>query len=235
MFRTIGCCAFALLIAGPANAQQPPAAPAWPSPLTLTVGEAQAAPVPSGLPEQIVIADPAPPRLQELGQQHWVSLNLSVLQPLTARIGVKVLPRPNNSVWLETYIGSELVDFMYGFGVRVQHTSYTNGRGDALMVSPGFGLHILPSWYASGHASHYGYAEVYDPYRPSFYNSLYYLALDVDVSWLHDFGSHFGYEIGMKFGIAGRVGGTVGSHYPRALMFSKDVFPLLNFYSGLRF
>jgi hypothetical protein len=228
-------CAFALYAVAPARAQQPPATPGWPSPLPLTVGEPAAAAVPSGLPERVVIADPEPPKTQALGQQHWVSLNLSVLQPLVARLGVKVFPRPNNSIWLETYIGSELFDFMYGFGVRVQHTSYTNDRCDALMVSPGLGLHVLPNWYASGHARHSGYGEEYDPYRPNFYNSLYYLALDVDVSWLHDFGPHFGYEIGMKVGLAGRVGGTVGSHFTRSVMFGKDVFPILNFYSGLRF
>jgi len=169
-----------------------------------------------------------------LGQQHWVSVNLGVFQPFTGRVGVKVWSRPNNSVWLEAYGGSVLFDAMYGFGARLQHTAIDFGHGDHLMVSPGIGLHIIPSWRVyeryRGYDPYYGY--VYSHYGS---NSLYYLAGDVDISWLHDFSPHFGYELGIKLGIAGRLSGRVGDDYPKAVMWGRNLYPIVSVYSGFRF
>ena len=190
-------------------------------------------PIPTGLPERMIpVAELPPPTL---GQQHWVSVNLGIFQPFTGRVGVKVWPRPNNSVWLEAYGGSVLFDAMYGFGVRVQHTAYDFGHGDQLMVSPGLGVHILPSWYTREHRN--GYDPYYGSYRyyQSSYNSLYYLAGDIDISWLHDFTPHFGYELGIKLGIAGRLSGRVGDDYPRSVMWGKNFYPIVSVYSGFRF
>jgi hypothetical protein len=61
-----------------------------------------------------------------------------------------------------------------------------------------------------------------------------YLAADVDISWLHDFSPRIGYEVGIKLGIAGRVTGDSDS-YPHGVMFSKDLYPLINVFSGFRF
>jgi hypothetical protein len=170
----------------------------------------------------------------ESGQQHWVSLNAGVFQPTTVRAAFKVWPQPQNSVWLEAYAGSALVHVMYGFGVRVQHTACTFRNGDQLMIGPGVGVHILPNWDVYARTPHNGWGWVYvpDPYRS---NTLYYVAGDIDISWLHDFGPHFGFELGVKFGLAGRVAGDVGKNYPRSLMFGKDVYPIVAFYSGFRF
>jgi hypothetical protein len=56
----------------------------------------------------------------------------------------------------------------------------------------------------------------------------------MDVSWLHDFSPHFGFELGMKVGVAAKVAGTL-NRYPRAVMFGRDCYPILALYSGLRF
>jgi hypothetical protein len=188
-------------------------------------------PIATGLPERTVLAVECPPP-DAGGQQHWVSFNLGILQPFTGRVGVKVWPRPNNSLWLEAYGGSALFDAMYGFGVRVQHTARDFGPNDHLMVSPGLGLHVIPRWYTETkrYDPYYGYS-VYD----QSYNTLYYLAGDIDISWLHDFSPHFGFEFGIKVGIAGRLGGTVGRNYPRGVMWGKDLYPILSVYSGFRF
>ena len=169
------------------------------------------------------------------GQQHWVSLNLGSLQPTSARLGLKVWDRANGSLWLEVYGGSALVEWMYGFGARMQFTLKEFAGGDQVMVAPGVGAHILPHWSAARRRYHgdpfWGGGYYADEYAR---NSLYFLAADVDISWLHDFSPHFGFELGVKLGLAGRVGGEVGRYYPRGLMFGKDVYPVISFFLGFR-
>ena len=117
--------------------------------------------------------------------------NLLVFQPFAGRVQVKFLPRANGSWWAEAYAGSVLFDGMVGGGVRWQHTAWTAASGDALLVGPGLGIHLIPT--NNGWHRHSG--------------TMAFLAGDVDVSWLHDFSPHFGWEFGLKVGLAGRVGG----------------------------
>lgn len=219
--------------ATPGYTQEPPSSVpsgvGWPYP-PLTVGPAPAPPIDYGVPVRVIEAPPLPPAAP--GQQHWISVNLVGGQPSVARVGVKVWARENNSLWLEAYAGSALFDFMYGFGGRMQHTAWAFSNGDAIMVGPGLGLQILPDWYADQ-----GYYTRRGRWVPgnSHYSSLFFLAADVDVSWLHDFGPRFGFELGLKFGLAGRVGGTVGDCYPQDRMWGKNVFPIFAGFTGLRF
>lgn len=187
-------------------------------------------------PGDVLTAAPSP--VARGGQQHWVSLNLSSLQPTTGRLGVKVWDRPNGSLWLEVYGGSVLVDAMYGFGARMQFTLKEFAGGDQVMVAPGLGAHIVPHWRATTrrwphpNEDHYwGYYGYVEEYRS---NSLSFLVGDVDISWLHDFSPHFGFELGVKLGLAGRVGGEVGRSYPRGLMFGRDFYPVVSFFLGFR-
>ena len=69
---------------------------------------------------------------------------------------------------------------------------------------------------------------------PSHHAGVTFLVTDVDISWLHDFGSHFGFELGVKLGLAGSVVGNLG-RYPRGVMFGRDLYPILALYSGFRF
>jgi hypothetical protein len=210
----------------------PPLPPAtgWPQPLPTSAGQPPAPPVPSGLPERFETVYEPPPSAP--GQQHWIALNLVGGQPSVARIGVKIWPRENNSLWIEAYTGSALWDYMYGFGFRVQHTAWGFTNGDSIFVSPGLGLQVLPDWYADlGRYNHRGRWVPGD----SHYSSLFFLAGDIDVSWVHDFSPRFGFELGLKFGLAGRVGGTIGDCYPRNLMWGNSVMPILGAYTGMRF
>jgi hypothetical protein len=169
---------------------------------------------PAGLPAQVV--EDLPPDVESApGQQHWVGVNLSLFQPTVARLQVAVAHRPACTWLAEVYAGSELVDFMAGGGVRVQFTVSANARGDALLVSPGIGVHFLPR--SDGFVSSAGPEE--------------FAAADADISWVHDFSERFGYEVGVKLGLAGRLAGSGD----RPLMFSKDWFPLVNVFSGFRF
>lgn len=205
-------------LARPAAAQEPAPVPAGLYP-ELTAGPPPGPPVPDGLPPRGPPPDPCPPPAA-VGQQHWVAVQTSILQPTVARLQVKVWPRPNNSLWAEVYAGSVLFDALYGAGVRVMHTARTNDRGDALLLNPGLGVHVIPGsgsgWFSRGHGTQT------------------YLAADVDIGWLHDFGNHFGFELGLKVGIAGRVAGS-GPGPARGLMFGHDCYPILAVYSGFRF
>src|SRR5438874_2239000 len=103
------CLAFAVGLAG-ARAAGQDVPPGWPSPLPVTVRQ----PAPPPPPPDVVVVRPAAEidgRFDTLrgapagapGQQHWVALNLIAGQPSVARLAVKVLPRENNSLWLEAY------------------------------------------------------------------------------------------------------------------------------------
>jgi hypothetical protein len=175
--------------------------------------------------------DVPPPNESEptwpFGQQHNVAMNLSIFQPFVARLEFVVHRQPTCTWLAEVYAGSELFDLMAGGGARVQFTALANPeRGDALLICPGLGVHVLP---AHGSAD-----EVYVNGAFERTTVRTYLAGDVDISWLHDFSPHFGYEVGIKLGIAGRLEGTMGD-YPRFVMFSRDLFPLINIFSGFRF
>lgn len=235
--------AIVVVVAAPLSAQPP--VDSWPSPLILTV---QADPAPaSPIPQEPAVLqanpDDAAARLAALtepprtlnGQQHWIAVNFGVGQPSAARLGVKVLARENNSLWLEVYGGSALFNGMYGFGARIQHTALTLGNGDNFFISPGLGTHILPNWYdddgmMSGHRHHHdGYGAC------GRFTTLYYLAADVDFSWLHDFTPRFGFELGAKLGVAGRLAGAVGDDYPSGTMWGRNFYPIATLYGGFRF
>src|SRR5436190_377161 len=75
-------------------------------------------------------------------------------------------------------------------------------------------------------------------YRPEDETIRYYLTADVNISWLHDFSPHLGWEMGMKFGIAQRIAGTWGSFFDRSardVSFNKSMYPLVNVFWGFRF
>ena len=248
---------FAALAAAPVFAQQAaPTTPAWPYPPLTAAAQptpfppppdvgvpppavvAPPNPIPTGLPERPAVVYELPPISPPLvagGQQHWVSVNLCVFQPFAGRLAVKVWPRVNNSLWLEAYYGSVLFDFMYGFGVRLQHTLFDFGGNDRIMLSPGLGVQILPNWLA------YDKVPTRDPwgynyyYWDSYYNSVFYVFGDIDISWLHDFSPHFGFELGVKVGLAGRVGGNLGNDYPRSVTWGSSLYPVFSLYSGFRF
>jgi hypothetical protein len=190
-----------------------------------------AEPEPPGATE--ILIDPPPTRRP--GQDHWVSLNLTTLQPFTGRLGLKVWPRDNGSLWLEAYGGSVLFAAMYGFGARLQYTALGTEHGDRLMVAPGFGAHILPQYRTYDRVAYtdpFGNPVYYSDYRA---RSLTFLVADVDVSWMHDFSPNFGFEVGLKLGIAGRVGGQIGEDRVEWVMFGKNFYPVVSVFSGFRF
>jgi hypothetical protein len=155
------------------------------------------------------------------GLQHLVGLNLSIFQPTVLRLQMPLYFARSHTWLAEAYAGSELFDFMAGGGVRVQFTAASSpGRGDALIIAPGLGMHFLP-------ATEGGLLSYQSTRRG-------YVAADVDISWLHDFGKRFGYELGIKLGVAGRMFGTSDDHNDFSLFGSKG-FPIINLFSGFRF
>jgi|GEM_PF-7126690 len=218
-----------VLVAGRSTAQQA----GWPSALPITVGQPAAPPVADGVPARVVEVVEAPPVSD--GQQHRFALNFALGQPSVGRVGMRVLDLPRNSLWLEAYGGSALFDAMYGFGARLQHTAFTLGQGDAFFISPGLGLQILPEYYSTRDTWRYNKHRGLWTHGTGFYSTLYYLAGDVDFSWVHDFTPRFGFELGMKLGLAGRIGGSLGDDYPSGVTWGKNLYPIVAFYSGFRF
>ncbi|MBY0230009.1 MAG: hypothetical protein K2W96_12065 [Gemmataceae bacterium] len=169
-----------------------------------------------------------------VGQQHWVAVHLSLFQPTQLRVQATVARGERASLAVEAFGGSELVEFMYGFGGRLLWTALHDGVDDALMVSPGLGVHFLPE---KGRRFEYA---LWDGlvYRNSPRTPRTYLAADVDISWVHQFAPHFAWEMGLKLGLAAKVGGEWGKDripVQRSLMFGKDLYPLANVFWGFRF
>jgi hypothetical protein len=152
------------------------------------------------------------------GQQHLIGINLSIFQPTELRLQVAVSHQPTCTWLVEVFAGSELFDLMAGGGVRLQFTRDGNSRGDAFLLSPGLGIHVVP------HSESTAGSRLTETFA----------AADVDLSWVHDFSEHFGYELGLKLGIAGRLAGD-GDRPFTFTTFNKDFFPILNIYSGFRF
>lgn len=203
-----------LVLAVPATADPPPAEPP-----------------PPGATE--ILVDPPPTRRP--GQDHWVSLNLTTLQPFTGRVGLKVWPRENGSLWLEAYGGSVLFAGMYGFGARLQYTALGTEHRDRLMIGPGFGAHIIPQYHTYDVVPYTGPYGTMVPSAAWRARSLTFLVADVDVSWLHDFSPNFGFEVGVKLGIGGRVSGDIGEDRVEWVMFGKNFYPVVSVFSGFRF
>ncbi len=108
---------------------------------------------------------------------------------------------------------------MAGGGGRVQFTTWTDNCDDAILISPGLGLHCFPrtgAGFFSGRAT-----------------TRVYAAADVDISWLHDFSPHFGYELGLKLGLGVRLSGDWDD--PPGTMFTESAFPIVSVFSGFRF
>ena len=231
-----------VLFCAPADAAE---TAGWPSPLPVTTASAppSALPITAGQPPVPPVADGVPVRVVGVmdapesrgGQQHWLALNLALGQPSVGRVAVKVFDRENNSLWLEAYGGSALFDGMYGFGARLQHTAWSLGNGDNFFISPGLGVHILPDWYSTNETLHFNNRRGYWVTGSGRFTTLYFLAGDVDFSWLHDFSPRFGFELGLKLGIAARVGGDIGRDYPDGVMWGRSLYPIAALYTGFRF
>jgi hypothetical protein len=101
--------------------------------------------------------------------------------------------------WLiEGFAGLDYVIFpMAGAGIRRRLTPF-RGDHDALVISPGLGFYLLYDgigWFGGG---------------PS---TVEMLALDVEVSWQHDFNERSGGQLGLRLG-GGGVWGERGGFLP---------------------
>ena len=102
-----------------------------------------------------------------------------------------------------------------GFGGRVQYALASGAWGDHLVVSPGLDLLVL-----------FEGAGVDEPYQ-----SVLFLAPNVDVIWLHDFSPHFGWELGVHAGIG--IGLSGRDDHDRDA--GGRLTPLFSVFTGLRF
>src|SRR5262249_6619356 len=140
----------------------------------------------------------APPPKPRVGQQHWFATHLSLLQPTTATLQLTLFRKGDVSYAAEVYAGSVLFEAMYGGGGRAIWTAADDGDADALLISPGVGVHILPA-HSSSHVFYSTYT--FDPrVTRRDKTARAYGVFDVDISWLHEFAPHFAWEMGLKLG-----------------------------------
>ena len=106
-----------------------------------------------------------------------------------------------------------------GGGVRIQFKIASDHVHNALLISPGVDLIVAPgspgeSWVHLGP-----------------YSNILFVASDAEISWLHQFASHFGFELGVYGGADVSLGG-LGSNNQET---RGTVSPRVGLFTGVRF
>jgi hypothetical protein len=162
----------------------------------------------------VVVMPDALAKAQHLaGQDNWIAINIVAGSPSGVRLEAFPFTSGNFKVAIEGFVGEQRLSFAGGGGLRLQFRVVGNAR-NALYVSPGVDLYVSPP--SSQYFGHY--------------KTLYFVASDVDVSWVHEFSDHFAYELGLK------VGGSVEFNAPAYESLSGTAFvPDLAIFTGVRF
>ena len=160
----------------------------------------------------------------------WLAVNFMVGNPVGLRVQAFAYASPVLRVGVEAMaaemtgnpigIKSEFMspagpDGVYagGAGLRVE-ILLASGRHNAFYLSPGVDVYVAPpTTHLMGH-----------------YESIYYVASDVDATWVHKFSESFGMEIGVK------AGGQIALDTPSWMALSHEaIFPELAVFTGVRF
>lgn len=147
------------------------------------------------------------------GDDMWLAVNFVVGNPSGLRVEAFPFSSRNLKVGIEAIAGEQTGSFAAGAGVRLQ-IRLAGGPRNGLYVSPGVDVYLSPpTTTGMGH-----------------YESIYYVATDVDVSWLHEFAHHFGVEVGIK------AGGEVMLDAPSWVSTTHTaILPELGIFAGVRF
>ena len=141
------------------------------------------------------------------GTSNRVSIDLHLGLFTGLRVAILPYSDENLTVAVEGFYGSLALLFgtAYGGGVRVQYR-VASVTSNALLISPGVNVYFSPpsGGFIFGHTD----------------NQVYVLA-NADISWLHEFTSHFGFELGARLG-----GGFELSSQP---------LPQFELFTGVRF
>jgi hypothetical protein len=171
-------------------------------------------------------APPTPPPgpVIDVGQEHWlvVQFMLGTEAGIRFQLG---FDHACDHTWAgELFLGAAATRFgvggVVGVGGRVHYTWMSGRWSDALLVSPGIDVFVL-----GGHDRRRG---ILEPEYPK--EDVLFLAPTVDISWLHDFTPHFGWELGLHVGLGV---GLAGRDY-RGESAGGMVTPLLSLYTGFR-
>ena len=147
------------------------------------------------------------------GSQSWLSVNFVVGNPTGLRVGIFPFSSERLKIGVEAIGGEQSGMYAGGMGVRMQ-ILLAGGAKNAFYVSPGVDVYLAPP--SVGLLGHY--------------ESVYYVASDVDASWVHQFSQGLGYELGMK------VGGEIALDAPVWMSTSRTaILPELGLFTGLRF
>jgi len=165
----------------------------------------------------VVVAPVAAEQLLEsahrAGDDNWVAVNLVVGNPTGVRVEAFPFSSKYLKVGVEALGGVQQLSEAGGGGVRLQIRVLAS-RKNALYISPGVDVYFSPPT-----AQLFGH-----------YGTVYYASADVDVSWLHEFAHHFGFEVGIK------AGGEVGWGLPAYESLSGTaILPEVSLFTGVRF
>ena len=189
-------------------------------------GQSPAQPVPP--PDQSGGTEPSFPCLLPVdmtapaigqGLQHFIDAKLLIGFPTGVRLQAALDREPTRTWAAEVFAGTALFNPVVGAGGRVFFAPATGRGGDALIIGPGLNFYYCAGDHSSGEG--FWLANRRDGY---------FLIPDVEISWLHDFASHFGWEIGLNLGLGVGAWQAYGDQSGRI-----GPIPMLSAFSGFRF
>lgn len=152
-------------------------------------------------------------RANAIGDDLWMGVNIVGGNPTGLRAEAYPIGGETLRLGFEGIGGEQMGSWAGGAGARIQ-IRLAGGERNAFFASPGVDVYFSPP-----QASGFGH-----------YEWIYYVATDLDVSWVHRFTRYFGFETGIK------AGGEIGLNAPSWLSLTHvAALPELGIFVGVRF
>jgi hypothetical protein len=169
----------------------------------------------------VILPDAFAQMTENPGDSNWGALDLQLGNFAGLRAQLFLRDSGGVSPALEIFVGGSLsaagFGNTFGGGVHLPLTAISDRQNDALEVSPGVDLYVL----------------LHDARNEEFntpQQSVYFIATNLDVTWVHQMASHFGWELGARLGAATPISGVLNNGERAA----GHVVPELGIFTGLR-
>jgi hypothetical protein len=159
------------------------------------------------------------------GSENVAALNIMI--GLVPAVRAEFLTRLDGGsfVGLEAFFGGGGTQVglatMVGGGLRLKIPVLSDHQNDVLFVSPGLDVFVVMKGQYTEDNAWYG-----GPY-----SNVYFLAANVDISWLHEISKHFGFELGLQVGAGIAFAGQDGFNRVAA----GEIQPQVSLFTGFRF
>jgi hypothetical protein len=152
------------------------------------------------------------------GLQHLIDAKLLLGFPTGVRLQA-ALDRETTRAWVaEAFAGYALFNQVYGAGGRLLLAPASSRGGDVLLIGPGMNFYYYVGDHSGG--EHWFTSD----------RNGYFVIPDVEVTWLHDFANHCGWELGLDVGLGVGVWQASGLESGRV-----SPVPILSAFTGFRF